>query len=49
MKQSSENFSNQLLNKLFGNEDDNDEEESQEEYEPNIQKNDINIVKFKAC
>jgi len=37
------------LNKLFGNEDDNDEEESQEEYEPNIQKNDINIVKFKAA
>ena len=49
MKQSSENFSNQLLNKLFVNEDDNDEEESQEEYEPNIQKNDINIVKFKAA
>jgi hypothetical protein len=49
LKQSSENFSNQLLNKLFGNEDDNDEEESQEEYEPNIQKNDINIVKFKAA
>ena len=49
LKQSSENFSNQLLNKLFGNEDDNDEEESQEEYEPNIQKNDINIIKFKAA
>ena len=49
LKQSSENFSNQLLNKLFGNEEDNDEEESQEEYEPNIQKNDINIVKFKAA
>ena len=49
LKQSSENFSNQLLNKLFGNEDDNDGEESQEEYEPNIQKNDINIVKFKAA
>jgi len=49
LKQSSENFSNKLLNKLFGNEDDNNEEESQKEYEPNIQKNDINIVKFKAC
>jgi len=49
LKQSSENFSNQLLNKLFGNEDDNDEEESQEEYEPNIQKKDINIAKFKAA
>ena len=49
LKQSSENFSNPLLNKLFGNEDDNDGEESQKEYEPNIQKNDINIVKFKAA
>jgi len=49
LKQSSENFSNQLLNKLFGNEDDNDEEESQEGYEPNIQQKDINIAKFKAA
>jgi len=41
------NFSNQILNKFFGNED--NEEESQQEYQANIQPNDINIKKFKAA
>ena len=47
LKNSAENFSNRLLNKFFGNDD--NEEESQQEYQSNIQPNDINIVKFKAA
>ena len=47
LKICAENFSNQILNKLFGNED--NEEESQLEYQANIQLNDINIAKFKAA
>ena len=47
LKNSAENFSNKLLNKFFGNED--NEEESQKDYQANIQPNDINIVKFKAA
>ena len=46
MKNSAESFANKLLNKFFGNED--NEEESQGEYQKNIQSNDINIVKFKS-
>ena len=46
LKSSSENFSNKLLNKFFGNEE--NEEESQQEYIANIKLNDINIAKFKA-
>jgi len=46
LKNSAENFSNQILNKFFGNED--NEEESQQEYQANIQPNDINIAKFNA-
>ena len=46
LKNCTENFSNQILNKCFGNED--NEEESQQEYQANIQPNDINIAKFKA-
>jgi len=44
LKNSAENFSNQILNKFFGNDD--NEEESQQEYQANIQRNDINIAKF---
>ena len=47
LKNSAENFSNKLLNKFFGNED--NEEESQQDYQSNIQQNDINIVKFKSA
>ena len=47
LKASAENFSNKLLNKFFGNEE--IEEESQQDYQSNIQLNDINIVKFKAA
>ena len=47
LKNCAENFSNQILNKFFGNED--NEEESQQEYQANIQPNDINIAKFKAA
>ena len=47
LKNCSENFSNQILNKFFDNED--NEEESQQEYQSNIQPNDINIAKFKAA
>ena len=47
LKNSAENFSNKLLNKFFGNED--IEEESQQDYQSNIQPNDINIAKFKAA
>ena len=46
LKSSAENFSNKLLNKFFGNED--NEEESQQDYQANIQSNDINIAKFKT-
>ena len=46
LKNSSESFSNKLLNKLFGNED--NDEESQKDYQTNIKENDINIIKFKA-
>ena len=46
LKSSAENFSNKLLNKFFGNED--NEEESQQDYQANIQSNDINIAKFKS-
>ena len=45
LKNCAENFSNQILNKFFGNED--NEEESQQENQANIQPNDINIAKFK--
>ena len=46
LKTAAENFSNILLNKFFGNED--NEEASQQEYHTNIQPNDININKFKT-
>ena len=46
LKNSSESFSNKLLNKFFGNEE--NEEESQQEYISNVKSNDINIAKFKA-
>ena len=46
LKISAENFSNKLLNKFFGNEE--NEEESQQDYLTNIKSNDINIAKFKA-
>ena len=46
LKNSAENFSNKLLNKLFGNEE--NEEESQKDFQINIKSNDINIVKLKA-
>ena len=46
LKNSADSFSNKLLNKFFGNED--NEEESQREYQSNVHQNDINIVKFKA-
>ena len=46
LKNASEAFSNKLLNKLFGNEE--NEEESQKDYQTNIKENDINIIKFKA-
>ena len=47
LKNSSENFSNKLLNKLFRAEE--NEEESQQIYNKiNIKPNDINIAKFKA-
>ena len=46
LKISAENFSNKLLNKFFGNEE--NEEESQQDYLINIKGNDINIAKFKA-
>ena len=46
LKNSAENFSNKLLNKFFGV--DENEEESQQDYKLNIKSNDINIAKFKA-
>ena len=45
LKNGSENFSNKLLNKVMGNEE--DDENSQKEYQSKIEPNDINIVKFK--
>jgi len=47
LKNCAENFSNQILNKFFGIED--NEEESQQDYQANIHPNDINIAKFKAA
>ena len=46
LKNSSENFSNKLLNEVFGA--DEDEEESQQDFKMNIKPKDINIAKFKA-
>ena len=46
LKNSSESFSNKLLNKFFGNEV--NEEESELENNSNINDNDINIIKFKT-
>ena len=46
LKYSAENFSNKLLNKFFGV--DENEEESQHNYRTNVKPNDINIAKFKA-
>ena len=46
LKNSAESFANKLLNKFFGNED--NEEESQQDYHSNIQPSDINMVKFKS-
>ena len=46
LKNSSENFSNKLLNKIFGAEE--NEEEPQLNYNRNIKPNDINITKFLA-
>ena len=47
LKNSAESFSNKLLNKFFGNED--EEEESKIDYQAKIKPNDINIVKFRAA
>ena len=47
LKISAENFSNKLLNKFFGNEE--NEEDSQKDFQANIHPNDINIIKFKAA
>ena len=46
LKNASEGFSNKLLNKFFGNEE--NEEETQQNYQTNIKSNDINIIKFKS-
>ena len=46
LKASAENFANKLLNKFFGNEE--TEEEGDQDYQSNVQPNDINIVKFKS-
>ena len=42
LKNASEAFSNKLLNKLIGNED--NEEENQKDYQTNIKERDINII-----
>ena len=47
LKNSAESFSNKLLNKFFGNEE--DDEESKVDYQAKIKPNDINIVKFRAA
>ena len=46
LKNCTENFSNKILNKFSGIED--NEEKSLQDYQENIQPNDINIVKFNA-
>ena len=46
LKNSAESFANKLLNKFFGNED--NEEVSQQDFQTNITFNDINMVKFKS-
>ena len=46
LKNSSESFVNKLLNKFFGNEE--NEEESMVDYSSNIKPDDINIIKFKT-
>jgi len=46
LKTSSENFSNKLLNNLFGTEE--SQEESQHYYKSNVKSDDINAAKFKA-
>ncbi len=46
LKNSSESFVNKLLNKFFGNEE--NEEESMIDYSSNIKPDDINIIKFKT-
>ena len=46
LKNSSENFSNKLLNNFFGTEE--SEEESQHYYKSNVKSDDINAAKFKA-
>ena len=46
LKNASDTFSNKLLNKLMGNED--NEEENQKDYQTNIKEKDINLIKFKA-
>jgi hypothetical protein len=46
LKNSAENFSNKLLNKIFGV--DEEEEESQKDFKDNIKEKDINIAKFKS-
>ena len=46
LKNSAESFSNKLLNKFFGV--DENEEESQQDHKINVKANDINIAKFKA-
>ena len=46
LKNASDDFSNKLLNKLFGNED--NEEQNQKDYQTNIREKDINIIKFKS-
>ena len=46
LKNSAENFSNKLLNKIFGV--DEEEEESQKDFKANIKEKDINIAKFKS-
>ena len=46
LKNSSEAFSNNLLNELIGNED--NDEENQKDYQKNIKESDINIIKFTA-
>ena len=46
LKITAENFSNKLLNKFFGNEE--NEEETHQDYIRNIKANDINIAKFNS-
>ena len=46
LKNSSESFVNKLLNKFFGNEE--NEEESMVDYSSNMKPDDINIIKFKT-